>query len=47
MKVPHAPVSGNGPGGGVCEWRAHLLFPRMHNDGYIPQVGRTVHSPNL
>lgn len=47
MKVPHAPVSGHGPGGGVCERRSHLFFPRMHDDGYIPQVGSTVHSLNL
>lgn len=47
MKVPHAPMSGNRSGRGVCEWRSHLFFPRMHNDSYIPQVGSAVHSLNL
>lgn len=47
VKVPHAPVSGNGSGRSVCERRSHLFFPRMHNDSYIPQVGSAVHSLNL
>lgn len=47
VKVPHAPVSGNGPSRSVCEWRSHLFFPGMHNDSYVPQVGSTVHSSNL
>lgn len=47
MKVPHAPMSGHGPGRSVCERCSHLFFPRMHYDSYIPQVGSTVHSLNL
>lgn len=47
VKVPHAPVSCNGPGRSVCEWCAHLFFPRMHDDSYIPQVGSAVYSLNL
>lgn len=47
MKVPHAPVSGDGPGRSVCERRSHLFFPGMHHDGYIPQVGSAVHPLHL
>lgn len=47
VKVPHAPVSCNGPGRSVCEWCAHLFFPRMHDDSYITQVGSAVYSLNL